>query len=307
MHDLLRAYAQDLPTDDTTAEERVRGFYLRTATTAAARSEPPDFDWFAAESPALLTFLVAAPEAFLPVLQDYLDRSGHWQDWLDAGELALTDARQRQDLAAERFALLGLALAHTRLESFTTAADFAAQCLAVARRINDVPAEARALRVLSFDVGNLGRHDESLALARASLDAYTSLGDDREIAICLNAVGWELAHLGQLEEAEAMCSNALDRLLALDERPSVAATYDSLGHIAGRLGRPMDAVSNYRSAAELYQRLADRYHEALIRTRLADALATAGLDPRPEYDVALALFTQLHHPQADAVRAKFRP
>ncbi|MEV5966782.1 BTAD domain-containing putative transcriptional regulator [Kribbella sp. NPDC051952] len=306
MHDLLRAYAQDLPIEDAdrTAEQRMRDFYLRAATTAAARLDAADFEWFTAERSALLAFLTATPSKFLPVLQDYLDRSGHWQDWIDAGELTLADARQRQDLAAERHALLGLALAHNRLENFAVAADLAAQCLAVARRMNDVPAEARALRVLSFGISNLGRHDESLALARESLELYTALDDEREIATCLNAIGWELAHLDRLDEAQLSCRESVVRLEALGDRASVAATYDSLGHIAARLGQPVDALSNYRAAAELYERLADRYHEALARMRLADALATADQDPRPEYDVALALFTQLHHPQVAAVRAK---
>ncbi|MEU4192321.1 BTAD domain-containing putative transcriptional regulator [Kribbella sp. NPDC026611] len=304
MHDLLRAYAQDLPPDHDAAEDRRRDYYLRTATAAAGRLQPGDFEWFATELPTLLFFQADAPTEFLPPLQDYLDRSGHWLDWLAAADLALTDARNRQDHLAERQALLGLALAHTRLEDYATAAEFAEACLEVAHSINDVPGAARALRVLSLDVSALGRHEESLALARESLRLYTDLGDEREIATCLNAVGWELAHLGSLIEGEASCSESLRRLLAIGDQERAAATYDTLGDIAERLGHQTGAISNYRASADLYHELADVYHEAAARDRLGDALTAAGHDPRPEYETAANLFTQLHHPHATAVQDK---
>ncbi|WP_405060005.1 tetratricopeptide repeat protein [Kribbella sp. NBC_01505] len=293
LHDLLRSYAQDLPSDQA-AEHRIREYYLRTAPTA-------DLAWFDAERLALLAFAATEPAAFLPVLSDYLDRSGHWHDWISVAELAL---RAADSPAAEVKPHLDLALADIRLERFSTAAEHASRSLTAARQTGDAAAEARALRVLGYAVSSLGRYDEALALVQESLALYAALGDELQSAVTLNSVGWELAQLGELADAETACVESLHRLRALDDPPSLAATYDSVAHLAVLRGRYDEAISNYRAAADIYQALADRYNEAVARTRLGDSLAAAEQDPQPEYAIALALFTGLHHPQAEAVRSR---
>jgi hypothetical protein len=64
-----------------------------------------------------------------------------------------------------------------------------------------------------------------------------------------------------------------------------------------------------RPGAGLYRRLDDRYEQAATLARLGDTHAAAGDDGAAcgRWRQALALFDELHHPDADELRGKLGP
>ncbi|GAA0915878.1 hypothetical protein GCM10009558_112220 [Virgisporangium aurantiacum] len=76
----------------------------------------------------------------------------------------------------------------------------------------------------------------------------------------------------------------------------------------GRLARYRSATRCYRRAVALFAELGDRFAEATSSTRLGDNHRAAGdlLAARRTWSTALAILTDLDHPDAERVRARMR-
>ena len=81
---------------------------------------------------------------------------------------------------------------------------------------------------------------------------------------------------------------------------------DSLGYAEHKLGRLAEAAVCYQRALSLFREFGDRFYEAEILTHLGDTHCAGG-NPQQARDVwqqALAILDDLHHPDANNLRAK---
>lgn len=84
-------------------------------------------------------------------------------------------------------------------------------------------------------------------------------------------------------------------------------TSDSLGYIHHHLGDRARAC--YQDAVDLFRDLSDRYNQASTLIRLGDT-CNAASDPAPAHiawQKALAILSELNHPDAELARAKLDP
>jgi tetratricopeptide (TPR) repeat protein len=336
LHDLLQAYAAevaagtDAPEELRAATHRLLDHYLHRAYAATVRLEPyrsmalvdagpgvtPErpgdyahaLAWFTAERTVLLAAVDhAAATGFdrhawqlFWTMTVFLDRQGHWRDWV----VALAATERLGDAAAQADAHRYLSGAHMRLRDFDDALRHLGRAQELYRQIGDTLAWARTNRNLAQIFKRQGRYADAVEHARQTLDLYRAADHRRGQAGVLNDIGWYCALLGDYQSTIDYCEQALALQEELDLPLVMADTLDSLGYAHHRLGRYPDAVAYYLRAADLYRTMANPYNEADTLAKLAKTLEAAG-DPdadracRHRFDDLLA-----HLDHADAARLR---
>jgi tetratricopeptide (TPR) repeat protein len=344
-HDLLRTYAAEQTgamhsdAECRDAIRRVLDHYLHTAY-AGARLLDPHRDpislapprpgtapedlasyaqalaWFGTEHRVLLAAVAqAADTGFdahawqLPwTLADFFNRRGHWHDWVATQNVALAATRRLGDLEGEAAARRSLGRACIRIGACADADTHLRHAVDLYGRLGDPVGQAHAHRGLSMVHDEQARHAEALSHAQQALGLFRAAGHRVGQADALNAMGWKNIQLGDPRQALSCCQQALELYQNLGQRDGEAATQDSLGYAHHHLGNHRQAIGCYQQALNLFRELGDRYYEAVILTHLGDTrLATGDTEAaRGAWRQALAIVDDLHHPDADQVRAKLR-
>jgi tetratricopeptide (TPR) repeat protein len=342
-HDLLRAYAAseadrvDTATEIHAAIWRVLDHYWHAGRAATLLlypdRDPVDIDlpqpgvtledigdhgqalaWFDAERQVLLTAIGRAADEHFDAyawniawtLEVFHDRRGYWHDWAATQRTALTAAERISDHNGQARAHRSLARAYSKVGLHDDACTHLWQALAISRESEDRAGQARAHMGLSVVLERKGDPKEALGHAKQALDLHKELNNRTGQANALNSIGWLQAHLGSHEQALTCCEDALAMLQELGDRPGEAATWDSLGYAHSLLNQHPQAISSFAHALSLYRELGDRYYEAETLTHLGDTHQAANdVDAaRDAWRKALAIFDELHHPDAEQVRAK---
>ncbi|GIJ57815.1 ATP-binding protein [Virgisporangium aurantiacum] len=341
LHDLLRAYAAELATNEESEVERhaaaLRMFdhYVHTAH-AADRLVDPHRDasappapangvtpepladhqqalaWFTAEQVVLYNAVRHAAASGFDAhacqlarrTAEFLDRRGHWRDSVETQHVALAAARRLGDLPAQAETHRVLARAHTRLGDYDDAHVHYRLALDVYTAAGDEAGQAHTHNSIADVCERQDRYQDALDHARMALDLHRGLGHRRGEAAALNAVGWYQAQLGDHRPALESCEQALRLLEELGDRYGQAATSDSLGYVHDRLGHHDRALDCYRHSLELFRDLGDRYWEATLLTRIGETHRAMGDTDaaRADWQHALTILDDLAHPDAEQVR-----
>jgi DNA-binding SARP family transcriptional activator/tetratricopeptide (TPR) repeat protein len=342
-HDLLRAYAAEQARRYDTGDEhgaavrRMLDHYLHTARTAslllfpardpvsppapAAGARPEEIrdpgharSWLDAQRPVLVAAAALAeqerldPHAWqLPTtLAAYLERSGHWPEYLAVQRSALAAAERAGDLSAEANAHCLLGRACATIGSHRDGEAHLGRALELYRSLQDPTGQAHTEHSLGWLAGRQGRHRDALDHAHESLGLYEAAGHRTGQARALNTVGWYRSLLGRHREALAYCRQALDLHRELGNHDGEADAWDSLGHAHHHLGHLAEAVACYRQALDLFRTLGDRHQQADVLARLGDIQLEAGdrAAAAEAWGRAVAIMVELHHPGAGALRAR---
>ena len=344
LHDLLRAYAAELAADrhDDSARRdivaRALDHYLHTAHAAALLLNPhrvwvptlpaappgvtpePLADshealaWFEAEHQVLLGCAALAAETgsdacaqILPwAMTEYLDRRGHWHQWAALERTALAAAIRLGDAAGQASACRALAIACLRLVNYRQARSYLAVCLRLHRQLGDRAGEALARITLSSVAERQGRYADALRHGQQALTLFRAVDDPAGQAHALNAVGWYHILLGHPQQGVTFCQQALGLYGQVGDRVGQARAWDSLGYAQHNLGRFDSATTCYQHALAIFRDLGELYHQADTLDRLGDTCAAAADLPtaREAWQQALCTLENLHHPDADQIRAK---
>ncbi len=342
-HDLLRAYAadraqaEDSPPDRRAALHRLFDHYLHSAYAAAVAFDPyrdpiivtppqpgvtPEepneraaaFAWLTTEYPALVAAVHQASAAGFDrhtwqlawTMGDFVDRSGHWSDWVELQKAALAAARRLGDLAGQAYGHRGLGLAYFELRRYGDAYAEHAQAVALNEALGDHVGSARAYLNLARDADYLGRQRQAMEHAERALELYRLAGSRAGEARSLNSVGWYHAQLGSYQQALEFCEEALKLLEELGDVYAQAYTFDSIGYAHRHLGNYPAAIAAYRRGLELNEHLHDRRYEADTLNDLGDTYLDDGQPDaaRAAWTRAAEIYDQLGHGKAEAVRAK---
>jgi tetratricopeptide (TPR) repeat protein len=342
-HNLLRAYASEQnDTLDSAAERRAAvrralDHYLHSGYTAAQlldphrdpiKLAPPDskvtpedqtdyeraLAWFEAEYTILLAAINQAVSGGFDThawqiswtLATFHDWQGHWHDWVTTQSTALAAAERLDDRDSQARTHRYLGRACIRLGSFNGARMHYQRSLELYRDLGDRAGQAHAHLGLTKAFEQPGQQGEALGHAEQALREYSAAGHKAGQARALNAVGWSHALLGHHQQAITHCQEALSLQQDIGDPRGEAATWDSLGYAHHHLGRYPEAISCYRHALDLNRNLCDRFEESDTLTRLGDAHQAAS-EPdaaRDAWQQSLVILEDLHHPDADQVRAK---
>ncbi|MEV6304729.1 BTAD domain-containing putative transcriptional regulator [Actinoplanes sp. NPDC051861] len=340
MHDLLRAYADELtaPGERDPAVRRLLDHHLHTGHRAALRLDPqreplplppvppgvtPEpvggeavaLQWLAAEHDNLMALIRYAADLAdygwqLPwVLIDFLDRQGHWDDWIAVGQIAVAAAHRRGERKAEALAQRVLARGYVQLGRYDEAEPHYRDADRLYGQTGDLVGQAHTLFSISWMREQQGRYDDCLRHTSRALELYREAGHRVGEARALNALGWYLGHHGRYELTLRHCRDALALQHELGDRYGEAAAWDSIGWAHHHLGDQQRAVQAYRRALDLYRSAGDLLNEAEIREHLGDAYAAFddAESAVHQWRTALALLEKLDHPGAAALRDKLSP
>jgi tetratricopeptide (TPR) repeat protein len=313
MHDLLRAYANQLATAQNSAGERhtaltrLLDFYLCSAGAAmdtlhpAERHRRPDTGpprtpapalatadaakaWLDAERANLLAACVHAEAHGWPAhtvglantLFRYLDAAGLNADAFTVHDLARIAAARTGDGAGEARALLNLGLVHWHQGLLGRAAAHLGRALDRYREIGDEVGLANAhsnLGVVQWRQGNLAQSTEHL---RQALGTYQRLGDPMGQAEALGNLGLVYQRLTHLDLALDHHRQALALFRQVGYRVGEAYALNDLGTIHVQLGEVDRAVDELHRALDHFQRIGERAGEAEALNGLGQALRAGG-------------------------------
>jgi DNA-binding SARP family transcriptional activator/tetratricopeptide (TPR) repeat protein len=343
-HDLLRAYAAERASadeDDTevrAAVHRMLDHYLLTACAAAAMLNPafeplstpspqPGVEaepiaspnqamaWFNAERPVLLSAIALAAHAgfgshasFLPhALANFLDRRGHWQDYAATQRTALAAAQRIRSREEQARAHRSLGHAYALIGSYQDALTHVERALGMWRQLGDRVGQARAHHALGWLLDHQGCHEDALCHVQKALALFRAAGNGAGQAEALNSIGWQYARQGNYQQALVWCREAISLHRELGNDLGAAITWDSLAYAHQHLGHHTEAITCYQNCLRLARELGDRNTEAVALSHLGEMHDACGnrAAARETWQQALAILDDLHHPDADQVRARF--
>jgi tetratricopeptide (TPR) repeat protein len=271
-------------------------------------------DWFTAERAALVAAIeVAAVQGFETqawqltwTLYDFLYRRGHWDQWAHTGEVAVAATARLDDPIAQARAHFLLSGAYNELRRLEEAEQHLHRVVELYREAGDLVGQGHAYNRLGFLSGLRDDHATGLGHAQKACDLYRAAAHDAGLASALNSVGWHLANLGAFDDALAPCEEGLRLSESVNDLIGEAMTADSLGYICHNLGRYAEAIAYYQRTLAFYRDFGDRSGEADALVKIGDGWLASGdaTAAREAWQDALAIFSELEHPGADAVQAK---
>ncbi|MBB5870814.1 DNA-binding SARP family transcriptional activator/Tfp pilus assembly protein PilF [Allocatelliglobosispora scoriae] len=345
LHDLLRAYSEDLlaeatdPAPRTAALDRLLDHYVHTSYAATLALHPPfstldlppaapgtalpeipdaaaAHAWFDAERVGLLSAVAHAARHDHPAhawqlawsMARDLDRRGQWSDRLATQEIALAAGERSGDPVGQAHSHRELGMAYFRLGGDRQATDHLHQALDLFDAVGE-PAGAGHARInLSMLTERQGDLHAALQHAQQAREEFQRAGNAAGQAYTLNMIGWKLTLLGDHEQAIDYCERALDLIREVGDHQGEADTWDSLGHAHHKLGDQSRAIACYRQAIALFEQVGDQYGRACSDVNLGEAHWTAADHEaaRTAWRRALVTLDELGHPDADGVRASLR-
>ena len=309
-----------------TAADRLLHPLRRRITLAAPRSgvTPDDLAshgqalaWLDAEHHGLLAAISLAADNGFDVhawqlafsLETFFYRRSHWQDWAGTQRIALAAARRLGDRYAQTLAHSGIANALIQAGHPAEALGHLASALRLREEAGDVHGQARVHLYIGRAVEHQGRYRDALVHSRQALRLAQTVGAPAKplLADGLNHVGWDLAKLGRYRSGAA--------LLPAGRRPQPATRHKH--HAASRAGQPglrppasgpqrprPPTATAARSSCSTSWATATQMAETLVY--VGDAHRADGNLPaaRQAWTQALAILDDMHHPDAERLRAK---
>jgi tetratricopeptide (TPR) repeat protein len=338
-HDLLHAYAVRLagtePERDQ-AEHRLLEHYLRTAYAGALvlmpHREPLDLPsprpgvtthdftdgqplcWFTEERRTLLAVIRRAAELghhrlcwqLAEACSDFLDRQGHWTDWVTTHTIALASARSLGDRHGQARMHRDLGLAHTRLGHDEDADRHFADAVELFGGLNEHSGQARALVHIAWLHESRKQPQEALACAARARRLFQLVDDEVGQATALDTAAYLHVQLRDHARALSTSQEALRLFQAIGDRYGEASAWDNVGSAHHHFGRHDEAVTCFHHALRLCEDAADRYGTTVILTHLGDTHRHTGNDAaaRECWQRALTVLEDLGHLDAHQVRSR---
>jgi tetratricopeptide (TPR) repeat protein/DNA-binding SARP family transcriptional activator len=306
MHDLLRAYAAQLATEEDARLALTRLFdyylaacaaamdYLHPAETHTRPKVPPsatpklrDADgartWLDTERPMLVA--IAAHTAthgwqahtiqLSALLFRYLD-GGHYSDAIAIHSDARRAALDTGDDVAEARALTNLAAAQRMMGSYEEAAEYLRRAIGLLEGAPDPAGLARALLNLGNVRGSMGRYTAAVEHFQRAIPFYRLARDEPGEASAVVNLATVEGRLGHYRSAVEHFRQSLAIYRRHGARPGVARALNNVATVERRLGEHSMAIDHIHQALILYRQLGHRSGEAQALDNLGSAYLSLG-------------------------------
>jgi tetratricopeptide (TPR) repeat protein len=172
--------------------------------------------------------------------------------------------------------------------------------LAVFRRAGDLVGLAETLFSLGALRRDQGRDDDSMVCYQQALMLEEQLGNRLNQALLLCSIGSILTTQSRLGEAQATLRRGLE--LAAGAQPAEGFSLAFLGEAEVRAGKTDQAHEHLDTAFGIFQRVRDRYGEALTLRNFGELYTATEqfTQARAAIDRSLALWEQLQAPMWQA-------
>ncbi|MBP5936606.1 tetratricopeptide repeat protein [Streptomyces sp. LBUM 1476] len=267
MHDLVRAYAGALVTEEEAGRARMQlqvMYCVRLAVAYEVITKP--------DQPQKL--FAGGPEEAL--------------SWFETERLGMLNAVRWCGPEDRQMAVLSLQTAlalvpHLRnRHAFDDMLDVATIARDTARRLDAGHGETVALSALSAALIHLRRFEEGLDSCRERLELCDQVGDLEGRYYAWSGIATALQRLGRLDEALDAREQALANALALDDPPCAALARAQLAATLGDCGRLAEACETLSLAVAEFEELGMRHQLAEPLYNLAEYLRRSG-----QFDQAL--------------------
>jgi DNA-binding SARP family transcriptional activator/Tfp pilus assembly protein PilF len=320
-HDLIRLYASECAkadestADRNTAIHRIIDWYLAIADAAnstldptrtrvtATISNPPAELPFPPESDAVLAFLDGERGNVVPVvalasegheltachmtylLAGFLDRRGHWTDWVATCRLGVTAANRLGDpeIGGLMRSALGVSCIFTR--RFDEALDVLHEALVLTQTSGNVRDEGYVHNNLAVANAGLRRFDEAAESFGRALELHTG-SCPAATASALNNLGYAHTENGDFAIGIQHLTRALGLARDAEDLTLQAAVLHSLGVASRAKGDHDEALHFLHESLALYQKLGYRRYLPGGMNDIGEALLLRG-----DHKLALAEFT----------------
>ena len=297
VHDLLRAYAEELAGEHdpeperSAAVERLLAHHLAAASAAMDLLSPAD-------RPYRPDVPVTAPPPFTAA-----DAGRAWLDAERPTLVALCRFAERDDRPGYAVDLASTLYRYLEGGHYADASAIHECALRAAQRAGD----DRMLAAASTNLGALrrllGDYDQAAGHLHGAIERHRRTGDHYGAARASTNLGIVQERLGQYEEAASLHLDALSLHERLGNRYGEAAALLNLGNAHSRPGHHADAVEYLERALDLFGRLGDAAGEASALANLGDVCASLRRYPDAVRHLARAqdLFHGLDHSYGVAV------
>jgi tetratricopeptide (TPR) repeat protein len=297
VHDLLRVYAAELALrlDDAealrSAAERLLTYYVNRSW-CALQALYPTWRGYGQRPPSPTSDLCA-------------DDPAEARRWLDAELLSLTVLGEFAERYGRSEYAIQLALnLHRYLEGgyYAEALTIQTYALELARRCDDLSAQAHTLTNLGVIHRLLGRYAQAVECHRQALAKHQATGDRSGQARTLSNLGILAERQGDYTGAGRFHSEALNAYRDADDRFGEAAALANVGNVHIHQGHTVEAIAGFTQALALFRELNDRVGQAIALSNLADAHIGTGRYAVAEAYLteALSLFRELDHRSGEA-------
>jgi tetratricopeptide (TPR) repeat protein len=333
MHDLLRAYATYLASEEEpepqrrAALTRLFDHYLNTTAAAANTLVPAPQDhppppirppttpnpavadpttaraWLDAERTTLTTVIAYTAAHGWPshtthlatTLYCYLETAGHYLDALTILTQACHAARQTSDRSAEARALTNLGLVYFWQGHYQQATEHHQQALALCREIHDRAGEADALTRLGLVYQQQGSYQQATEHHQQALALFREISHRDGEANVLDDLGVAYWHQGHYGQAAEHLQRALALFRQIGHRVGEAHALGYLGLIHQRQGRYGQAAEHLEHALILFRQIGHRIGEARALVSLGGVYQHQGrpVQALDHLEHALALFREV--------------
>ncbi len=318
MHDLIRRYAQDLASADSTAEcdqavRRILDYYLHAAWCAnqhIARSGPiqppalaappvtPDlstpqqaFAWMQEEWPNLSAAADYARDqgitdvlrSLAAALHGFLRTQGYWIADAELQRAAAAAAREDADRFGHAASLVNLADAQYLLDQHPAARESLAHALDLYGKVGHRGGRADALTVRGDVERQTGAHKEARRTLEEAVSLYETADDPAGRATALTYLGDVCMQAGEFTAADHALRQALGLFRDLGQPAGQARALMYLGDVQRQSGAYEDATQTLSAALGLFTEHGDRLGQANARVYLGIAQYISG---QPDQAVA---------------------
>ncbi|MFF2518970.1 BTAD domain-containing putative transcriptional regulator [Streptomyces sp. NPDC058086] len=304
LHDLLRAYADELtcatdaPDERHAARIRVLDHYLHSAH-RAGRAYSPDRQAIALPAPSQGVQAEEFPEG--------PERAGPAAAWLDTEQAVLmaairTAAAHGCDTHTWQ---LAWAIGH-HLDRKAHWHDLEAtqrMAMEAAKRLEDLCAQAHVHQNLARAAACLGRVEEARNHMERAVELFTAAGEMTACAESHRLLSWVAEQQGDLEAALSHAEQSLARhRVTGDPGPRTAAALNAVGWCHILLGQHPQALAHCQEALAI----TEVHHRPYLAADILDSIGLAQhhlgrhSDAVASYEQALALFRKVGVPYAEA-------
>jgi DNA-binding SARP family transcriptional activator/Tfp pilus assembly protein PilF len=336
-HDLLRAYAHELPSRSDTAQaaRRALDWYLHSAVNAGLTlrphrapvsleelspavtpksfgSYPEALAWCEEEHGNLMAAMRAAQAQGLPghgwrialALWSFYYITKRREDWLAASELGWRYAREAGDQLAEGAILASLGTALCESRRYDEALDRYAQALVHHRAVDDHDREASTLNSVAVVHGERGHFAEARAAFNEAREAYARVGNLQGEGLSLSNMALCFLELGEPEEAMAYNRKALAVYRELGDRYCEAICLANIAEVHVKAAEHRLAVEIFTEALTIHAEMGNRQGIARTSLGLGHSQSALGDDlaARASWQQAHEIFEDLGDPEADQTR-----
>jgi len=202
------------------------------------------------------------PLTFSIYIQEYLEKSGRWNEALALYDRMIDSARriQRNDYLLS--ALLGYSSLSFGVSRFSEAQSAALEARSLAHAVGDEQSEALAINWLGNIACQLGNYDEAIRLHEQSLAMRRKIGKPHLVAASLHNLATACAAYGLTDRAAELYEESLAINRTTGNRQGMSITLNNLGNLARNQERFADARKYYQECLETSSELGDHHGRA---------------------------------------------